>query len=115
MSDFSIQNLSADIRAAIAELKSRPEIENVGIGHPRGRRHCLDLWLGACGYSEMMEIERRFGGKVTAFAFNLGEDEIGAVLLGEDTEVKAGAKARLSAKFWKCRLGRSWLAAWLTR
>ncbi len=43
--------------------------------------------------------------KVTAFAFNLGEDEIGAVLLGEDIDVKAGAKVRLSGKILEVPVG----------
>jgi len=53
----------------------------------------------------MLEIEGSKGQKVTAFAFNLGEDEIGAVLLGEDTEVKAGAKVRLSGAVLEIPVG----------
>ena len=45
------------------------------------------------------------GQKVTAFAFNLGEDEIGAVLLGDDTSVKAGAKVRLSGSVLEVPVG----------
>ncbi len=53
----------------------------------------------------MLEIDGLDGQPVTAFAFNLGEDEIGAVLLGEDTEVKAGARARLSGKVLEVPVG----------
>jgi F-type H+-transporting ATPase subunit alpha len=54
--------------------------------------------LRECGYSEMLEIEGNGGKKVTAFALNLLEDEIGAVLLGEDQDVSAGARVSLSGQ-----------------
>src|SRR5690348_2572671 len=53
----------------------------------------------------MLEIEGVGGQKITAFAFNLGEDEIGAVLLGDDTSVKAGAKVRLSGQVLEVPVG----------
>lgn len=48
--------------------------------------------LKNAGYSEVLEIESEKG-YVEAFALNLMEDEIGAVLLGNENYVKAGAKA----------------------
>src|SRR5258708_39380498 len=96
--DLSIKELSADIRAAIAELKQRPEIESVGVVTRVGDGIAWIYGLSAAGYNEMLEIDGVDGQPVTAFAFNLGEDEIGAVLLGEDTEVKAGGTVRLSGK-----------------
>src|ERR1700743_3873396 len=95
-SELSITELSADIRAAIAELKQRPEIETVGVVTRVGHGIAWIYGLSACGYNEMLEIEGSDGKQITAFAFNLGEDEIGAVLLGDDVDIKAGAKARLS-------------------
>lgn len=52
----------------------------------------------------MLEIEGD-GMPVPAFALNLMEDEIGAVLLGEDTYVKAGAKVRLTGKVLEIPVG----------
>jgi F-type H+/Na+-transporting ATPase subunit alpha len=54
--------------------------------------------LSAAGYSEMLEIEGENGETVSAFALNLMEDEIGAVLLDSDVKVKAGAKVKLSGQ-----------------
>ncbi len=105
MSELSIQELSEDIRAAIANLKVRPEIEETGIVTRVGDGIAWIYGLRRCGYSEMIEIEGVHGRPVTAFAFNLGEDEIGAVLLGEDTDVKAGAKAGLSGKVLEVPVG----------
>jgi F-type H+-transporting ATPase subunit alpha len=103
--ELSITDLSADIRAAIAELKQRPEIESVGVVTRVGDGIAWIYGLSKAGYSEMLEIDGVNGQKVTAFAFNLGEDEIGAVLLGEDTDVKAGATVRLSGKVLEVPVG----------
>lgn len=96
MAELSITELSRDIRAAIAELKARPEIEDVGVVTRVGDGIAWIYGLSGAGYNEMLEIEGVDGKKVTAFALNLAEDEIGAVILGDDTSVKAGATVRLS-------------------
>ncbi len=105
VSELSIKSLSDDIRAAISELKERPEIEEVGIVTRVGDGIAWIYGLRRCGYNEMLEIEGMNGQAVTAFAFNLGEDEIGAVLLGDDVSVKAGATARLSGKVLEVPVG----------
>ncbi|HEU4966375.1 MAG TPA: F0F1 ATP synthase subunit alpha [Candidatus Saccharimonadales bacterium] len=105
MSELSITTLSDDIRAAIAQLKTRPEIEEVGVVTRVGDGIAWIYGLRKCGYNEMLELEGVDGNPVTAFAFNLGEDEIGAVLLGEDVNVKAGATARLSGKVLEVPVG----------
>lgn len=105
MAELSIKELSADIRAAIAELKTRPEIESVGVVTRVGDGIAWIYGLTRAGYNEMLEIDGTSGQKVTAFAFNLGEDEIGAVLLGGDVHVKAGATVRLSGKVLEVPVG----------
>ncbi len=98
MKAISIADLSVDIRAAIAELKKRPDIEQTGIVTRVGDGVVWIYGLSTCGFNEMIEIDATDGSAITAFAFNLAEDEIGAVLLGEDTLIKAGAKAKLTGK-----------------
>jgi F-type H+-transporting ATPase subunit alpha len=105
VSELSIEKLSADIRAAIEELKTRPEIEEVGVVTRVGDGIAWIYGLSAAGYNEMLEIEGNDGQNVTAFALNLGQDEIGAVILGNDLDVKAGAKARLSGKVLEVPVG----------
>lgn len=105
MAELSIKELSNDIRAAIADLKDRPEIEEVGVVTRVGDGIAWIYGLRKCGYNEMLELDGANGQPVTAFAFNLGEDEIGAVLLGADVDVKAGAKARLSGKVLEVPVG----------
>ena len=105
MNELSITTLSEDIRAAIAELKRRPEVEKVGIVTRVGDGIAWIYGLRKAGYNEMIEIESRGGKPVTAFALNLGEEEIGAVLLGEDVEIRAGAKAQLTGKVLEVPVG----------
>ena len=105
MPELSITGLSADIRAAIAELKQRPEIENVGVVTRVGDGIAWIYGLSGAGYSEMLIIEGLNCQTVTAFAFILGEEEIGAVLLGDDQAVKAGAKVRLSGQILEVPVG----------
>ncbi len=105
MAELSITELSHDIRAAIAELKARPEIEDVGVVTRVGDGIAQIYGLAKAGYNEMLEIDGLSGRKVTAFAFNLAEDEIGAVILGDTTDVKAGATVRLSGQVLEVPVG----------
>jgi F-type H+-transporting ATPase subunit alpha len=105
MPDLSITELSSDIRAAIAELKTRPEIEDVGVVTRVGDGIAWIYGLARAGYNEMLQIDGINGQKVTAFAFNLAEDEIGAVLLGDTAQVKAGATVRLSGQVLEVPVG----------
>jgi len=105
MKDVSITALSADIRAAIEDLKKRPEIEEMGIVTRVGDGVVWIYGLTHAGYNEMIEIDAVDGSAVTAFAFNLSTDEIGAVLLGDDTLIKAGSRARLTGKILEVPVG----------
>jgi F-type H+-transporting ATPase subunit alpha len=105
MTELSIKELSDDIRKAIAELKHKPEIETVGIVTRVGDGIAWIYGLSTAGYNEMIDIHGLEGKTITAFAFNLGQDEIGAVLLGEDTDIKAGATAKLSGRVLEVPVG----------
>lgn len=104
MADISVKELTQDVRAAIAELKTSGNVEKVGVVTRIGDGVAWIYGLPACGYSEMLEIEG-VNGMVNAFALNLMEDEIGAVLLGDDAEVKAGAKVRLMGRVLEVPVG----------
>ncbi len=103
--NISIADLSTEIREAIVELKKRPEIEETGIVTRVGDGVVWIYGLTSCGFNEMIEIDASDGNSVTAFAFNLGQDEIGAVLLGEDTLVKAGSTAKRTGKIVEVPVG----------
>jgi F-type H+-transporting ATPase subunit alpha len=102
---LSIKELSADVRIAIEQLKTQPKVESVGIVTRVGDGVAWIYGLAKCGYNEMLEIESATGDAITAFALNLGDDEIGAVILGDDTKIKAGATARLTGKVLEVPVG----------
>lgn len=105
MGEISIKDLSADIRSAIESLKSAPGVETVGIVTRIGDGIAWIYGLSSCGFSELLEIDGVDGQKVPAFALNLMQDEIGAVLLGEDVNVRAGAKVKLTGKVLEIPVG----------
>jgi F-type H+-transporting ATPase subunit alpha len=103
--DVSVKDLASEVRAAINELKVTSGVEKAGVVTRIGDGVAWIYGLSGAGYSEMLEIEGSNGETVNAFALNLMEDEIGAVLLGADTQVKAGAKVRLSGKVLEVPIG----------
>jgi F-type H+/Na+-transporting ATPase subunit alpha len=104
-SNISIAELSKEIKQAISQLKDDPAIETVGVVTKVGDGVAWIYGLTNCGFSEMIEIESVSGKPILSFAFNLSEDEIGAVLLGDETDIKAGAKARLLVRFLEVPVG----------
>jgi F-type H+/Na+-transporting ATPase subunit alpha len=105
MNEISIKDLSDDIRKAIAELKKSPEIESVGIVTRVGDGVAWIYGLTNCGFNEMIEITALNGEAITAFALNLGQEEIGAVILGDDTLVKAGATVKRTGRVLEVPVG----------
>lgn len=98
MNELSVKELSAEIRSAIEELKTQPEIESVGVVTRNADGIAWIYGLRQCGASEVLEIEGVNGEKVPAFALNLNENEIGAVLLGSEKLVRAGARVSLTGQ-----------------
>lgn len=105
MSDISVKDLAQDVRQAIDDLKTQPLSEKVGVVTRVGDGIAWVYGLSNAGFSEMLEIETSDGQSVTAFVMNLMEDEIGAVLLGDDSQVRAGAKVRLTGKVLEVPVG----------
>ena len=91
MSDLAIQELSNELRDAIQSLRATKGLEEAGIVTRVGDGVAWIYGLRSAGYNEVVDIETKDGGTVTAFVLNLLEDEIGAVLLGDDASVVAGA------------------------
>ncbi len=94
MSELSITELSKDLRQAIEGLETTGNLEEVGVVLRVGDGVAWIHGLRKAGYNEVVLIDTP-DGIVEAFALNLLEDEIGAVLLGEDSKVKAGQTVRL--------------------
>ena len=94
MSTVNIKELAAELRQSIEDLHVTGDMSSTGIVTRVGDGVAWIYGLRDCGFNEVVRIETD-GEPVDAFALNLMEDEIGAVLLGDDTHVKAGAKVTL--------------------
>ncbi len=102
---LSVKELSSEIQSAINNLEVKGNLEQVGIVTRVGDGVAWIYGLTSCGFNEVIDIEGSDGSTIKAFALNLMEDEIGAVLLGEDSKVSAGAKASLSGAVLQVPVG----------
>ena len=93
MSKIDVTELAKSLREKIAQLEATEGLEDAGVVIRVGDGVAWVHGLSSAGYSEVLEIETD-GGTVEAFALNLMEDEIGAVILGGEDKVKAGASVR---------------------
>lgn len=106
MSDkISIEAISAELKAAIANLDVSGKVEQTGVVTRVGDGVAWIYGLTGCGFNELIEIDGTNGEPVQAFVLNLLEDEVGAVLLGEETLVKAGAKVKTTGKVVEVPVG----------
>src|SRR3989338_3062736 len=97
MNELSLDQLSSELRAAIAGVKRPVKLTDVGTVLRVGDGIAWLTGLYDCGYNEMVTIASDDSrNPVPAFALNLEEDQIGAVLLGDERNVKAGAKVTLT-------------------
>ena len=104
MSDLNVKELSRELEAAIEGLKSSEDLRESGIVTRVSDGVVWIYGLRGAGYSEVLEIETPKG-SARAFALNLNEDEIGAVLLDSEVGVSAGAKVKLSGHVLEVPVG----------
>ncbi len=106
MSNLNVSELSRELTSAIAGLKSKEGLEQVGVVTRVSDGVAWIYGLSNCGFGEVLEIDTSTNGAAAqAFVLNLGEDELGAVLLGSEATVSAGARARLSGKVLEVPIG----------
>lgn len=106
MSDTAIntKQLSRELQEAIENLDSVDLSTDQGI-ILRSSDGIVWIWgLSNCGLGQMLSISTDQG-EVSAFALNLMEDEIGAVILGDDKKVKAGDKVKLTSGILEVPVG----------
>ena len=104
MPEIKVNELAANLRQAIADLEFNEGLEETGIIIRVGDGVAWIHGLRSAGYSEVLNIETK-DGIVEAFALNLMEDEIGAVILGEDSKVSAGNKVTLKGEVLRVPVG----------
>lgn len=104
MTNITVTELTKELKDAIAHLETTEGLETVGVVTRVGDGIAWIHGLTSAGYSEVLEIETD-SGITEAFALNLMEDEIGAVLLGSDAHVRAGSTVRLKGEVLSVPVG----------
>jgi F-type H+-transporting ATPase subunit alpha len=104
VSELQVAELSKDLQTAIAGLEQTEGLKDAGVVIRVGDGVAWVHGLKKAGYSEVLEIDTK-AGVVEAFALNLMEDEIGAVILGDDSKVSAGDTVRLKGEILKVPVG----------
>lgn len=104
MKDIKVAELSSQLHAAIAGMKNDAGFEQIGVVTRVGDGVAWIHGLDSCGFNEVVVIETE-DGDVEAFALNLNEDEIGAVLLGSDEKVSAGQRVRMKGEVLSVPVG----------
>jgi len=101
---INIKDLASELRGQIEQLSTTGDMKSSGIVTRIGDGVAWIYGLSDCGFNEIVKISTD-SGEVEAFALNLMEDEIGAVLLGEDSEVKAGDTVTLAGNVLSVPIG----------
>lgn len=109
MSELQVKELSRELVEAIEGLKDSDSLQESGVVTRVSDGVVWIYGLRGAGYSEVLEVATTEGGVARAFALNLNEDEIGAVLLDSETGVRAGAKVKLSGHVLDVPVGKELL------
>jgi F-type H+-transporting ATPase subunit alpha len=104
MAEINVKELARDLQRSIENLQVSGDLGTSGIVTRVGDGVAWIYGLTDCGFNEIVRIETS-DGIVEAFALNLMEDEIGAVLLGSDIKVKAGARVTLAGNVLSVPVG----------
>ena len=99
------EEISSILKGAITDYENRVRTEEVGqvleVGDGIARVHGLQNVM----YQEMLEFEDARGDKITGLALNLEEDNVGAIIAGDDTHILEGATVRRTEKLASVPVG----------
>ena len=101
--DFIVEQLKKQISDYQAETKEEIVGKVIEIGDGIAKISGIDDVM----MSEMIEFENDKGDKVYGVALNLEEGEVGAIILGEASEIKEGDKAKCLRKILSIPVGES--------
>ena len=100
-----MNNLLQDIEAQIAGAKAATAKQNVGVIREIGDGVAKIEGLTDAMLNEMLD----FGKGITGIALNLEEMEVGAIILGDYTELKEGDEVRTTGKLLQVPVGKGLL------
>src|SRR5260221_8619212 len=94
-----------ELESAISGLKTETTRSNVGIVREVGDGVCKIEGLSDVMLNEMIE----FPGGTYGLALNLEETEVGAILLGDYTEITEGTEVRTTGRIFSVPVGKGLL------
>ena len=100
-----MSNILEEIAAQIAGAKTTTAKQNVGVIREIGDGVAKIEGLTDAMLNEMIDL----GNGITGLALNLEETEVGVIILGDYTQLKAGAEARTTGKLLQVPVGRGLL------
>src|SRR5215467_14589058 len=100
-----MSNLLQEIEAQIAGVKATTAKQNVGTIREIGDGVAKIEGLTDAMLNEMIDL----GNGITGLALNLEETEVGVIILGDYTRLKAGAEARTTGKLLQVPVGKGLL------
>jgi F-type H+-transporting ATPase subunit alpha len=100
-----MSNLLQEIEAQISGAKTATAKQNVGVVREIGDGVAKIEGLTDTMLNEMLD----FGNGVTGLALNLEETEVGAIILGDYTEIKEGQEVRTTGKLLQVPVGKGLL------
>src|SRR5580704_3163410 len=100
-----MSNLLQEIEAQIAGAKTSVSKQNVGTVREIGDGVAKIEGLTDTMLNEMLD----FGGGITGIALNLEETEVGAIILGDYTQIKEGSEVRTTGKLLQVPVGKALL------
>ena len=100
-----MSNLLEEIEAQIAGAKTTTAKQNVGVIREIGDGVAKIEGLTEAMLNEMIDL----GNGITGLALNLEETEVGVIILGDYTQLKAGAEARTTGKLLQVPVGKGLL------
>ena len=99
------EEISSILKGAITDYENRVRTEEVGqvleVGDGIARVHGLQNVM----YQEMLEFEDVQGNRVTGLALNLEEDNVGAIIAGDDTHIQEGNIVRRTERLASVPVG----------
>ncbi len=87
-----------ELKKEISGISTDPALEAVGEVVKISDGVAIVSGLSKAKYSEMLEFEDMDGKKVFGLALNLEEDNLGAIILGNDLRLKQGTKVRSTGR-----------------
>ncbi len=100
MKDFIVENLRQEIEGFKRKIKA----EKIGRVLEIGDGIAKIYGLGEAASQEMLDFETE-GGQVSGIAFNLEEDTVGAIILGDYLKIKEGNTVKPTGRVLSLRVG----------